>query len=234
MGKGMIFDSGTSSILRVACLVDGFNLYHSIQDCIKETNAHESIKWINLKSLCESKLSIFNAPEASIQKFFYFSSLARHTSIESVSRHQAFIRALQFSGFEIIFGEFKRKSVRCKAACKQEYLAHVEKRTDVNIAIKLLELFQTDTSDACLILSGDGDLLSAVQTARKLFPKKKVGFLFPYRRIDRNLAGSAHTSSILQSNDYLQHRFPELVYNKEQSAYSKMPKSWSNHGYSSK
>ena len=39
---------------RVVVLVDGFNLYYSICDAVNDTGA--SLKWLNLKGLCESLL----------------------------------------------------------------------------------------------------------------------------------------------------------------------------------
>ena len=41
---------------RVVVLVDGFNLYYSICDAVNDTGA--SLKWLDLKGLCESLLAV--------------------------------------------------------------------------------------------------------------------------------------------------------------------------------
>lgn len=38
---------------RVACLVDGFNVYHSIRD-VERRVGDASAKWLDLRSLCAS------------------------------------------------------------------------------------------------------------------------------------------------------------------------------------
>lgn len=167
--------------MKVTFLVDGFNLYHSLCDAIDD-GAPSEIKWLDICSLCKSFLSIFNDTSATAHEFYYFSSFTTYKGPGPVQRHGVYKRALEATGVKSVFGEFKDKRVRCEASCKQEYIAHVEKQTDVNIALKLLEVFYTNSCDACLIISGDGDLLKAVETANRLFPKKPVAIAFPYKR----------------------------------------------------
>lgn len=219
------------SNFRVAILVDGFNLYHSLEAAIAE-GAHNSIKWLNIYALCRSKLDMFNRKNILINKLCYFTSLANYRDVRVVNRHQAFIRALKITGFEIYFGEFKSKEVICEARCRQKYIAHVEKKTDVNIAVKLLELFHLDACDGCIILSGDADLISAVVTARRLFPKKKVAILSPYKRNNRSLTGVADCASMLDIEEYQNHRLSDQVFDSEGLTYVKIPKEWKRQQFS--
>lgn len=197
---------------RVAVLVDGFNLYHSLVQTIEEDGADVSIKWLNIKALCQSQIGTLNDTNAILTHFYYFTSLAAHVGQDTVVRHKSFIKALEYTGFNIVQGEFKSKNVDCRADCKKPYTIHTEKKTDVNLAVKLLELFYLNTCDACLILSGDGDLFTAIETAQRLFPSKKVGILFPNRRNHRGLARVANHHQLLTPQDYLGNRFPTRVF----------------------
>ncbi len=176
--------------MKVTFLVDGFNLYHSLCDAIDD-GAPAAIKWLDVAALCKSFLSIFNDTSAAVHEIYYFSSFTTYKGPGPVQRHGVYKRALESKGIISVFGEFKDKKVRCEAECRKNYIAHVEKQTDVNIALKLLEVFHTNSCDACLIVSGDGDLLRAVETANRLFPNKPVAVAFPYKRWHQELSKQA-------------------------------------------
>ena len=66
-----------------------------------------------------------------------------------------------------------------------------EKETDVAIAAKLFELL---VGNQC-----DTDLAPACRTARRLFQDKNIGFAFPYRRKNKELAKLASFSFNIKS-----------------------------------
>jgi len=210
--------------VKIACLVDGFNIYHSLCEAVA-AGAPTAIKWQDLKALCQSHLGAFNNKDAHLTDLFYFTSLAVYRKDTAVIRHKAYIKALEMTGFQISYGNFKDKTVRCEAACRQEYTAHVEKQTDVNIALKLLELFHLDDCDGCLIVSGDGDLLSAVKTARRLFPSKVVAVAFPLNRWNHELSISAQVRIKLTIEDYKKHILPDPM-PLAAGKVSHMPREW--------
>lgn len=195
---------------RIACLVDGFNLYHSVGDAI-EQGAPNRCKWLNIRTLCESKLPVFKQLQPELTHLFYFTSLASHRRDGAVQRHQAYIKALTSVGFETFYGSFKGKQVRCEARCRELYTANVEKQTDVNVALKLIELFHLDACDGAIVISGDGDLLNAIKTSRRLFENKLVTMAFPYRRWNAELSKQAHFSTSFTRDDYEGFVFNETV-----------------------
>jgi uncharacterized LabA/DUF88 family protein len=211
-------------LVRIACLVDGFNVYHSLSDSVDE-GAPEAIKWLDLRALCESHLGAFNNKDAHFTDLVYLTSLAVYRQDNAVARHKAYIKALEAAGFQVIYGNFKDKTVRCEASCRQEYTAHVEKQTDVNLALKLLELFHLDKCDGCLIVSGDGDLLNAVKTARSLFTEKVVAVAFPYNRWNPELSKSAQIRIKLTIDDYKIHILPDPM-PLGAGKVSHMPREW--------
>lgn len=210
--------------MRIACLVDGFNIYHSLSECVAE-GAPPSIKWLNIKSLCELHLGAFNNKEAILTDLFYFTSLAVYRKDTAIIRHKAYIKALEAVGFQTVYGSFKDKTVRCEATCRQEYVAHVEKQTDVNVALKLIELLHIDSCDGCLIVSGDGDLLSAVKTARRLYAGKMVAIAFPHNRWNAELSSNARIRIRLTVEDYKRSLLPDpMILGAGKLAH--MPREW--------
>lgn len=66
--------------------------------------------------------------------------------------------------------------------CHRSYRIPEEKQTDVNIAIKLFETAVADTWDTALIISGDSDLIPAIEAVKKTFSVKQIGVAIPIGR----------------------------------------------------
>lgn len=197
--------------IRVAVLVDGFNLYHSIQDSIAE-GAPKRIKWLDLKGLISSNFLYALGPDSAIESIDYFSSLQSWRK-EQLSRHRAYIRALEAQGVKVHYGQFKDKPVTCKAqnGCGKDFLVKIEKRTDVAIAARILEIFVLEQADTILLLSGDTDLVPAIETAKRLFPVKKISVAFPYNRHNYELQGVAKPVFKMTIDHYKKHCLPDTV-----------------------
>lgn len=136
---------------KVCFLVDGFNLYHSIED-IASANDGLCLKWLDIHALCRSFLHIIGN-NSQIEKIYYFTALAYHLNNQSViDRHENYIKCLEHYGIEVTKGEFKEKRVRC-TWCQREFLKHEEKETDVSISIKILELLYEKSCDSIVIIT---------------------------------------------------------------------------------
>jgi hypothetical protein len=75
--------------LRVACFIDGFNLYHSL--CALN---RDDLKWLNLRSLMEK---FIDKNRHEIVAIYYFSAYAEWLP-GPVKRHRAYVAALKFYG----------------------------------------------------------------------------------------------------------------------------------------
>jgi uncharacterized LabA/DUF88 family protein len=73
------------------------------------------------------------------------------------------------------------KDVKCRI-CHACYKTPEEKQTDVNIATKLFETATMDIWDYAWIISGDSDLIPAIEAVKKTFPAKQVGVIIPIGR----------------------------------------------------
>jgi uncharacterized LabA/DUF88 family protein len=191
---------------RVTFIIDGFNLYHSVRQASRDSSG-ASTKWLDIKKLCESYIHLFGR-SASLHEIYYFSALATHLEPRNpdvTKRHSAFINCLQATGVKTEMNRFKRKDMKCPS-CGYQYNKYEEKETDVAIAIKLLELFITDSCDTAVLMTGDTDLAPAVRTANTLFPSKKVVFAFPYRRHNQELRNLAPGSFDIGKQQYIRHQ----------------------------
>lgn len=159
---------------RVIVYVDGFNLYHAIND-LKDN----SLKWLCLRSLSESLLR--NGEE--LQSVKYFSAYATWRP-QSYARHRSYVDALKAEGVRCIMGKFKERKMECRS-CHVQYSRHEEKETDVNIAIHLIRDTFESNFDRAVVISADSDMRSAVAMAREISGTKKIDVVAPPKRITR-------------------------------------------------
>ena len=160
-------------MLRCIFLVDGYNLYHAIDDA-----GRDDLKWLNLIRLAE----IICAPIKDSKRIDvdYFTAYAEWKPVQS-KRHRAYVKALKSVGTRITMGNFKRKPQSCKT-CKSEWDKHEEKETDVNIAIRLVKMAALKEYDRMYLVTGDTDIAPAVNLAKELHPEGVITITPPPNR----------------------------------------------------
>lgn len=157
---------------RIAFFVDGFNLYHSIDF----NPSYYKYKWLSLNKLSHC----FVTSHDKIDKVLYFTTYATWDQAKLV-KHQAYVKALQSVGVEVVFGAFRYVDKTCRI-CHKQYKTFEEKQTDVNVAIKLFQTAVQDLWDTAIIVSGDSDLIPAIQAVKSTFPAKRIGLVIPIGR----------------------------------------------------
>jgi len=188
------FLGGPVSTKRVACYIDGFNLYHAI-DALKPVD--HSLKWLNLWSLT----SAFIKPsQEHLANIYYFTALANWL-VAPRNRHLTFIRANEHFGVTTILGHFKEKPGACKH-CGATWIGHEEKQSDVNLAAYLIHHAHLNLYDKAFVLSADSDLCSAIQLILDTLPEKEIEILVPPNRyvITRELRGMVTAHKIKQQH----------------------------------
>ena len=203
---------------RTAFIIDGFNLYHSVREASRHLGG-VSTKWLDIYALCDSYLHLIGGG-AQTQGVYYFSAPAHHLATVNpgvVQRHKRFIKCLRSTGVAVELSRFKEKDVRFRTSNDLGDLVegvlkrHEEKETDVAIAAKLFELLVSNQCDTAVLITGDTDLAPACRTARQLFPNKNIGFAFPYRRKNKELAKLASFSFNIDRRHYVTNQFPDPV-----------------------
>jgi uncharacterized LabA/DUF88 family protein len=196
---------------RVTFLIDGFNLYHSVKDAANQLGIR-SLKWLDISELCSSYVFLFGK-DAVIQDIYYFSALAKHLEQfdpGKVQRHEDYISCLKSTGIKVELAIFKRKNIQCPY-CHRNIVRHEEKETDVALAVKLLELFKLDLCDVVVLVTGDTDIVPAIELAKKLYPDKMIGCAFPFKRKNDEISHIVHLQFKISAKQYLNNQFPDAV-----------------------
>jgi len=166
---------------KVYVFIDGFNVYHAL-DAVP---AYRRFKWMNLYKLARA----YVLGSDTLEGVEYFTTLATWDA-GKVARHALFIRANEEQGVVVTYGEFKRKERYC-GLCNRKFWSREEKQTDVNIALRLLELAVQERYDKAIIVSGDTDLIPAIKAVHRTFPNKKVGVVIPIGRASEDFKKQA-------------------------------------------
>ena len=168
--------------MRVVAFVDGFNLYHAIDDLGKN-----HLKWVNLRKLCKH---FAPTPQFELREIYYFSACATWRPA-AYKRHREYVRALCNAGVTPAMGRFKEKDRHC-FNCGSRWKDHEEKETDVNLALYIMLEAVKGSFDRLLLISGDSDLAPAIRTMRREFPDKSVRIISPVgRRYSMDLLNAA-------------------------------------------
>jgi len=172
--------------------IDGFNVYHTLND----NPSYRKYKWLDYSKLAKSVVGAYDK----VESLFYFTAFAIWKPYSVTFRHKQYIKALRSVGVEAIHGRFMKKYTKCHR-CNQYFLTHEEKRTDVNIALKLLCDALDNRYDRAIIISADSDLIPVIKAVHKYAPDKEIGVMFPIGR----------TSSDLRREADFRRRMPERL-----------------------
>ena len=184
---------------KVYVFIDGFNFYHALDD----VRAYHRFKWMNLYKLARAYL----LGSDTLEGVEYFTTLATWDA-GKVARHAQFIRANEEQGVVVTYGEFKRKERYC-GRCNQKFWSREEKQTDVNIALRLLELAIQGRYDKGIIISGDTDLIPAIKAVHRTFPQKRIGVVIPIGRASEDLKKQADFHHKMKVNHLISSRFDD-------------------------
>ncbi len=186
---------------RVAFFIDGCNLYHSLPVC----GGFRQYRWLDLRRLAEC----FYNPRR-IGQIIYFTAYA-DWSQSKTNRHRTYIQAQRNRDVAVEFGEFHKIKKRCRAVCKRTYLTHEEKQTDVNIAIKLLELAVKDEYDTAVLVTGDSDMVPGIKAVERLYPDKQVHVLIPPSSRAKALMQACHAHHTIKKSHLANSQLPNPV-----------------------
>jgi hypothetical protein len=171
---------------RVAVYIDGFNLYYG---ALKGT-PH---KWLDL-----DRYFRLLRPNDDLQYIRYFTAMV---SGPTRPNQETYFRALGTTPLvTTILGKFKNKRVKCTLpGCSYSgnrfFQTPEEKRTDVNIAVHMLDDAHRDLCDYMLLISGDSDLVPAVRMISSRFPTKQITVYVPARDPTRGSAVELRTAA---------------------------------------
>ena len=171
---------------RTIIYIDGLNFYYGA------VKANPEWKWLNLDRFCRNL-----RPHDDIRRIRYFSALIQ---TGTKANQEEYLKALSTTPtVEIILGKFKMKRAKCGVSTCEHgsrwFQTPEEKRTDVNIAVFMVDDAYQNECDQLIVFSGDSDLVPAVNIVRGRFPKKKVIVYVPSSDPVRGAAVELRTSA---------------------------------------
>lgn len=179
---------------RVTFYIDGFNFYYGLRTAKQVNNKWYKAYWIDLVKF----FSLFLGDGQILEKVIYFTASPLN---KEKSRHQsAFLNAnklINGDRFEVVRGKYISKEINCPR-CKYAIIRPEEKKTDVNVSIRMIADCIKDNTDIIVLVSGDSDLLPPIEFIQLNYPQKQVRAFFPPSIFSRDIAGNitAHKGKI--------------------------------------
>ena len=188
---------------RVLVLVDGFNLFHAINEL------SPGFTDLDIRSLASR---LINRRTEEIIGVEYFASLITHLNKQTIKSQEKYLHNLRITGVMVILGRFRPRSTVC-TRCSLREVRHVEKETDVNLATALVAHAFDGVCDRVLLFSADSDMKGAISLVKTRFPNidirlvSTVKYLQPvYRSIGALVDGQIRLSLELVKNHQFERR----------------------------
>jgi 6-hydroxy-3-succinoylpyridine 3-monooxygenase len=169
----MLQNTAATGSLKARCTVyiDGYNWYFGV------FRHHPEWKWLNIQAFFE-ELRL----DEDVTAVKLFTALVEPHKEKSDSRErlQRYLKALRtLPKMQIVMGKYQNREVTCRGKCGERYLTPEEKKTDVNMAVHLLDDAMRGVVDSMVIVSGDSDIEPAVQWVRRNHASIKITVYIP-------------------------------------------------------
>jgi uncharacterized LabA/DUF88 family protein len=165
---------------RVIAYVDGFNLYFGLKD-----KGWSRYYWLNLKLLCQNLLNNPKHPQRLLSEKYFTSRITAPP--DKKKRQSTYLEALgTIDGIKLYYGKYQPTSIRCKN-CNFLNEEPEEKMTDVQLATELVSDAYLNNYDTAFIISGDRDLVPAIEKITSEPLSKRAVIVFPPMRTNSDL-----------------------------------------------
>lgn len=236
---GVFFYYNRMEKSKVSFYIDGFNVYHRINDYQKKTGI--CYKWLNYKSLFISLLKPFEE----ISDIYFFTAITQDFGLDAVLRHNRYITALESQGIQIVKGYFSKKKKLCMVrGCNfkgnKYFDIREEKQTDINISLSLFKDAYLKKYDKCFLISGDNDFAPVLITIKDLFNINPFLITPPYEqgivRLNpiKDLKSACYDEKNnrfnvinLKFSNLAGHSLPQKIYDSSGNLIVEMPKEYS-------
>jgi len=189
---------GTVCNSEALVLVDGYNLYHSLLEI--EKNLGHKVRWLDVKKLSEIILERLFPNQCPYPHVFFSTAYSNHKSNSHIERQKAYHQCLKRRGVTIVTdGEWTKKDVDLKHHIKnapwwirwylmkrfRNFQTYVEKGTDVSLASHFMHM--GPKAKWVCIISGDADLMPAINLFQDENPSVQFGLARPFKRETRKM-----------------------------------------------
>jgi len=174
-------------MLKTLVYIDGFNLYYGSLKGGPD-------RWLDLEGLFRKM-----RPHDDLQRIWYFTALVDHR--DKQKRQRAYLEALASTPIvKVQYGLYEEKTVKCNVrGCgftgDRKFSVPEEKKTDVNIALQMLDDAYQGVAERMVVVSGDSDLVPAARLVKKRAPSIDVVVYVPARDRRRGAAKELRRSA---------------------------------------
>ncbi|KQW22494.1 hypothetical protein ASC80_03670 [Afipia sp. Root123D2] len=189
--------------------IDGFNLYHSIDD-LKIPH----LKWLDLVKL--GNLIIPKATEKLVRTVY---CTAYHPGDSQKRwRHDQYLNALRVVGATPVFGHYIHEPKKCNS-CGDKWQQPNEKETDINLALSIFNDARLDVFDTAYLVTADSDQAATAKMLRENFENKKlVTVAPPGRNFSTHILANASARIALNQEHLERCLFSAMVFKEGQPA----------------
>jgi len=177
--------NNSSSTVRTAVYIDGFNLYFG---CLKRV---PECRWLDIETLAR-KLCTENNPAADLVSIKYFtapikdklsprgpaSRIAQQTYLRALAAHCPDVKVI-LGNFFIVPGSYYADAQPIDFTKKYRVLRAEEKHTDVNIALHMLADATDGMCDQQILFSNDSDCAPILAMIKQRHPDITIGIIPP-------------------------------------------------------
>lgn len=205
--------------MKTVVYIDGYNLYYGL---LRRTQ----YKWLDIFALFQNHV-LDSTSEVTEVRYYTAPVLGRMSDdSESPKRQRTYLQALRkFRGDTV-------KIIEGKMVSKKPYLRLVdpipeapeikrvrvidfsEKKTDVNIAVDMLDYACKGEVQQIILCSNDSDLEAAISSIKRNHPQIRVGLVAPIqknRKISTDLSKHADWSKILSPTHLEASQLPDKI-----------------------
>ena len=170
---------------RVIAYIDGFNLYFGLKE-----KGWACYYWLNIWQLCQCFINDPKHPRH-LMLVKYFTSRITDPP-DKRKRQSTYLEALNtINGIQPYYGIYQPTAITCELCGHVNYRPE-EKMTDVQLSTELVSDAYENKYDTAFIVSGDRDLVPAIETIKGDPPNKRAIVIFPPMRTNKDLMGAAN------------------------------------------
>lgn len=207
------------NLLRTILYIDGFNVYYGLKDA-KKFDKYGDYRWLNYQQLAQNIL----LPHQKLEYVKYFTARIKGNPIKQ-KRQNDYLEALNtLPKIKIYYGNYLIKRTFDRNL-NTHFEYPVEKKTDVNIATQLLIDAFLNNFDCAYIISGDSDLLPAIEAVRNHFSGLTLIACFPPRRNSVDLKAACHGVKYLKEKIFKKSLLPDEI-TKSDGYIIRKPSNW--------
>jgi uncharacterized LabA/DUF88 family protein len=203
---------------RAIAYIDGFNLYFGLKD-----SGWSCYYWLDLKHLCQCFTNDPKHPRNLISVKYFTSRVTGPP--DKRKRQSTYLEALNaIGGIKPYYGKYQPTPFTCKQ-CGFVSEEPEEKMTDVQLATELVSDAYQNNYETAFIISGDRDLVPAVESVVRKPLNKHAIVIFPPKRTNTDLMGVATAYLHITENELKKCLLPPEI--KKIGGYAlKCPDSW--------